>query len=113
VIEVLPFPLSLSGDLKIFLKFFHGSPNKISEEFYPVSGRGSLTIQTRFRKRPDKGKPSERLGRKVTGLSPKEGYGSRITGQDITFAGETAFFHSEMPLRPPSPFYPARVHFPV
>jgi hypothetical protein len=61
--------------------------------------------------RPDKGKPPERVGRKVTGLSPKEGYGSRIAGQDITFTGEDGVDpQGKMTLRPSSHFHPARVH---
>lgn len=58
---------------------------KISVELEPAAGLASLRIQIAFRGRPEKGKPSERVGRKITGLSPIKDRAAGLPGRTSDF----------------------------
>ena len=60
-------------DCEKCLKFPADRPKKISEDLSPPIEAGRLTNCIAYREQPEKGKPSERLGRKITGLRPSEG----------------------------------------
>jgi hypothetical protein len=95
---------NLRQDLEILLKFSPGLPkNDIRSILISCRGGAFWRFRSRSGNGLIKGKPSERLGRKITGLRPKEGYGSRIAGQDIRFTGETELFRRERSASSPLP----------
>ena len=73
-----------------------------------------MRIQTAFRERPDKGKPSERVGRKITGLSPIKDKAAGLPGRTSDFeARRGSPSRDGLQIRPPSnSFLPGFIRLP-